>query len=345
MVKNSEKNVKKRKIGGFLGRKGKVVTEKLESLDEKLVLSAQKGAKLNGRVIVVYNPRSSQAGLVEMEVIDPARKLRGRVVGKFAVQPTNVDDNAKNLAKILLDGDRVVSAGGDGTATIALNGVMRSGKDVSLAVLPYGNFNDMARLFRVRNFAKAVAGEAVEAWPLEVSVNGKLWRYAMCYASVGMMAESAEVFDNAGVRKKLRAGRGRMVLSLFAMFKWWLKHRKKRFLSKFSLNGHKIEGKMTDYLAVNGKTVAKILKMKASYKKEQVFYGKTLKLSGFFRATWFFILGMSGKMKMTETSGDTLEFATPARVQVQAEGEYEKIEGVLKIEMKKAGKSMKMVRG
>ena len=101
-----------------------------------------------GRLILVLNPRSSQYAAVTREILEPARKLKGWTVGKFELDLGDVDENAARLAGILQDGDLVVAAGGDGTASVAVNGVMmaeegRSGvgvgarKRVTLAALGY----------------------------------------------------------------------------------------------------------------------------------------------------------------------------------------------------------------
>ena len=70
------------------------------------------------------------------------------MVGKFEVADTDVDDNSHRLAKVFRDDDLVIAAGGDGTATIAINGIMLSdAKNVRIGVLGFGNFNDTARSF------------------------------------------------------------------------------------------------------------------------------------------------------------------------------------------------------
>ena len=99
-----------------------------------------------GRLILVLNPRSSQYAAVTREILEPARKLKGWTVGKFELDLGDVDENAVRLAGILQDGDLVVAAGGDGTASVAVNGVMmaeegqsgvgeRARKRVTLAAL------------------------------------------------------------------------------------------------------------------------------------------------------------------------------------------------------------------
>lgn len=98
------------------------------------------------KLIIICNPRSSHYVDVQREVLAPARRLKGWLVGKYELKPTDVDDNAKELAKLLDDGDLAVAVGGDGTAAVVVNGIMQSGKDVTFAALGYGNFNDVARM-------------------------------------------------------------------------------------------------------------------------------------------------------------------------------------------------------
>ena len=107
------------------------------------------------RLVIVFNPRSSHYRQVKRDVLSKTTQLEGWMVGKFEVADTDVDDNAKRLAKVLLDDDLVVAAGGDGTANIAINGIMLSkAQRVRIGVLGYGNFNDTARTFGIRSLSK-----------------------------------------------------------------------------------------------------------------------------------------------------------------------------------------------
>ena len=76
------------------------------------------------RILIVFNPRSSRHADVEKEVLAPTKNLRGYIVGKYIVEDTNVDQNAAKFARLIKDGDLVISAGGDATAIIASNGVI-----------------------------------------------------------------------------------------------------------------------------------------------------------------------------------------------------------------------------
>lgn len=197
------------------------------------------------KLIVVYNPRSSKHAAVAREVLTPARKLSGWLMGKYEVRAMGLHENADELAKILNDGDLVVAAGGDGTAAMTANAVMRSGKDVALGVLGYGNFNDLARMLKAKRaveyggeFVGGVteiaerysAGKVKEIYPLEVKVDGKHWRYAPCYVSLGLFAESTAVFDEPKVREKLKTGKKSLIFSVWTLAKWYFRNRKREFL-------------------------------------------------------------------------------------------------------------------
>ena len=101
------------------------------------------------RLIIVYNPRSSRYAEVKRDVLSRTRELKGYMIGKYEVAPTNLNDNINKLAKIIKDDDLILSAGGDATGIIASNAIIESQKSAFLAALPYGNFNDLARTLRI----------------------------------------------------------------------------------------------------------------------------------------------------------------------------------------------------
>ena len=83
------------------------------------------------KILIIYNPRSSQHAAIEQEVLAPARQLNGWMVGKHAIKPTNYNDNVEQVARLVSDGDLIIVAGGDGTVSIAINGVLQSSRDVA----------------------------------------------------------------------------------------------------------------------------------------------------------------------------------------------------------------------
>lgn len=339
---------------------------------------------------VVYNPRSSHHAAVEAEVLAPARKVSGFLVGKYEIKQTSVEHNAEMLAGMLGDGDLVISAGGDGTAAIAANAVMKSEKEVTFAALGYGNFNDMARMLGVRRpveyggeylggiteiIEKFQEGTTREIYPLEVRVDGKHWRYAPCYVTAGLLAEASEIMDGDQVRKSLNTGKRGPLYSLMVAVIWYLKNKGRKFLPaafggsvdeakgsgeteapgeggrdfservEVRLNGEALAEGVTDYLAVNGPTVARLMKGGKWYLREEGFGSAVKRLGGFWRMVGFGLRSVILGLKLTETKGDVLEFSRPSAVEIQAEGEYQRLEGVSKIEIGKAKRGMKVVLG
>lgn len=330
------------------------------------------------KLLIVYNPRSSRAAEVEKEVLAPARELVGVMVGKYEVERTDVDKNAAKLAKLLKDGDMVLAAGGDATATIAANGILLSSRDVSLAVLPYGNFNDLARTLKTKSFEQ-VFGDLKQAgtenvksrddkmkgaklkdektknielknmtkklYPLEIIVDGKFFRYATCYITIGMTAEAVEIYDRPEVRKKLKKNFGRKVGSYVSLASWYFKNRRrKQFLPEFLLNGKLQDKRISDYAAVNGQSMARVMKGGEDYLKPKTFRSETDRLTNFWRLFRLMFLSIFVRVPGAETKGDVLEFVKPATVEIQAEGEYWVFRNVKKIEIRKAEKWLKVVQ-
>lgn len=313
------------------------------------------------KLIIVYNPRSSKAKAIEQEVLKPSRELKGWLLGKYQVKPTDVDDNARGLAKILSDGDLVVAAGGDGTAVIAVNGVMLSGKDVALGALGYGNFNDMARMLGVKRAVEYggeyvggvteiaqsfIDGKVREIYPLEVKVDGEHWRYAPCYVTLGLLAESVAVFDDEKVRKKLRTGKKGLVFSVWNLAKWYFRNRKRKFLPRGEIEARGVTQKFfegaTDYLAINGSSVAKVMRGGKNYRKAGEFRSGVVKLSGFFGLMWFMLRSAVVRIPGKKTRRDVIRFDEASEVEIHAEGEYQRLAGVKEIVVEKA-KALKVV--
>lgn len=315
----------------------------------------ENGKSRTRRVILVYNPRSSKAIHAKDAVMGPLREIPGIMFGKYEVKPTDVDDNAAELAKILVDGDIVIAAGGDGTATIGLNGCMLSDKAVRFMAVPFGNFNDMARTL------KYASGK--ELYPLEAKIDGKHYRYAACYFTIGMFAESTEIFDAEKTRKKLRKGNKGIGFSIRTLIKWYFKNKRKQFIPPFKYtstiktydrNGvFKIRVKVmnedeskgiSDYLAVNGVSVAKMMKGgKKYFEHKSDFLSTTGKLNKFFSLIPFMLKSILFGIPADITTEDTIVFPDYGDVEIQAEGEYKKLEHVGKIVISKSEKSIKIL--
>lgn len=283
------------------------------------------------RLVVVYNPRSTRQAVMRERALNELRDLRGYLVGKYEVKKAPLEQNARELAKILIDGDLVVAIGGDGTATMTLNAVMQAKKKVVLGELAYGNFNDLGMMIGVQGGMKEIvkryeAGETREVYPLDVEVDGKHWRYALGYVTVGMLAASTTIFEEPKVREKLKSGKTGRFFSIWTLAKWYFRQRhKEQWLPvDLTLNGQKIAGQ-TDYLAVNGPQVGGVMKGGDWYQQEGKFGSGVVRLAGLWGLIKFMFRSMTKGMPLVETEGDVLEFGETTEVMIQGEGEFAKV--------------------
>ena len=299
------------------------------------------------RILVVYNPRSSRYADVRADVIDRLCKLQGYIIGKYEVKKTNINDNVISLAKILKDDDLVISAGGDATGVISANAILKSSKNVALAVLPYGNFNDLSHTIGTKSLDGVLSNQNQldRFHPLEIIVDGQFYRYATCYVTIGMMGEAVKLYDTPKLRQKLKTNFGRKISSYTHLASWYFKNRhQKTFLPEFKLNGQLQPKKTSDYAAINGKYMARIMKGGEYYKDSKYFLSETDRLTSFWRLAKLMTKSIFHHIPGTKTKGDILKFTSPATIELQAEGEYTTFKNIHKIEIRKSKKCLKVVQ-
>lgn len=344
------------------------------------------------RLIIIYNPHSSRFSDVKKEVLDPVKNFKGCMVGKYEVEKTDLNTNIDKFSKLIKDGDIIVSAGGDATGIVASNGILKSGKDVTLAVLPYGNFNDLSRTLGTKKFddvfavasgrdpsfedrklgqtaprdaddpqgrapllaegARSCVSEkdrsgrpTSKLYPLEIIVDGKFFRYATCYVTIGMTAGAVELYNKPKMRKKLKKNFGRKVSSYTELASWYFKNRhKKQFLPEFKLNGVLQHKKTSDYAAINGRSMARIMKGGGNYKDPKIFRSETDRLTNFWRLAKLMVKSIFFRVPGSETTEDIIEFVKPATVEIQTEGESQEFQNIKKIEIRKSKKCLKIIK-
>lgn len=298
----------------------------------------------------MYSPRSTRFGEVQRKVVEPARKLKGWMICKFEVEEAPVRENAARLAAILRKDDLVLSAGGDGTAAMCLNAIVESGTLATLAVMPFGNFNDFAETLGRMSFERIVRkfeeGGYIDFYPMEVKVNEKHYIYSGMYFSVGLMAETASVMKKPSVRRKLAKARNRMSFSARKTFFWLLrnKHRRDFLPEGLMINGENVVKITTDYVAMNGNSMIGLVPGGVWYRTPTQFWSGTMRNRSVLRMFFKFVKAMEGELPGGLTSCDVLEFPEACRVFAHAEGENEKLEGVRTIEIAKNGKSLRVIK-
>ena len=296
------------------------------------------------RLVLVYNPNSSHFKKMEKKVLRPARKSELFDLVEYQVKKVVVERNVTALVKILKKGDLVVSMGGDGTATMTLNAILKSEKEgITFGVLGYGNFNDVAMTIgsaSLEDIINTIAvGESREVWPVECHLDGKLWRYGLGYFTVGMMAEACSTFEERKNRKELKRGDKSVIFSVWRLFKWWRENRKKNFLPEvIKVNGEE-EKKRSDILVLNGRRMGKLIKggMYAIRPDEMLFYaGKMRSWVGIL--TFMFRSMLFGMPSETRRRAE-IEFDKKTEVTIQGEGEFKRAK-VKKIEFIKSKKAV-----
>lgn len=299
------------------------------------------------RLILVYNPNSSNYRRVKKNILDDRAEIfRDYKLDEYTIKKIGFENNVKNLTKIIKDNDILLALGGDATAAITANAIMESKKDATLAVLPYGNFNDLARTLGTMKLSDlGLTAPSAVLYPLSIYVDGKFWRYATCYVTIGMTAEAVELFDRPKFRKYMQKGHKSSWRSYLELAKWYFKNRhSKIFLPEFTINGEKTVRKASDYAALSGKSMCRVMKGGEDYTKPKIFRSKALKTISFPR---LFILMTKSILHRTpgiETTGDILEFKSPATVELQAEGEYQIFKNVKTIEVKKGPRCLKVIQ-
>ncbi|MDO4752641.1 MAG: diacylglycerol kinase family protein [Candidatus Saccharibacteria bacterium] len=314
------------------------------------------------RLILVYNPNSSNYCRVKKNILDQKTKLFAeKNLTDYTIKKIGFENNVKNLQKELKNGDICLSLGGDATAAITANAIMSSQKDVTLAVLPYGNFNDLARTLgtmkledlNVHKRTSATNREgtaskpfksASRLYPLEIYVDGKFWRYATCYVTIGMTAEAVELFDEPKFRKYMQKGHKSSWRSYLELAKWYFKNRRKKvFLPEFTINKNSTVKKASDYAALSGKSMCRVMKGGDDWKKPYIFRSAALKTISFPRLFILMAKSILHRTPGSDTKGDLLEFKEPATVELQAEGEYQTFKNIKKIKVKKGNQCLKVI--
>ncbi|MBQ7802300.1 hypothetical protein IJ380_00305 [Candidatus Saccharibacteria bacterium] len=301
------------------------------------------------RLIIVYNPRSTRFPEVEREVISRARKLKGWVVLKFEVPEESVQKASEKLSGIIRKDDLVLSAGGDGTATMVLNAILKSEKRATMGAMGFGNFNDFSETLGNESFNKIIKrfeeGKFENFYPLEIKINEKFYGFSGMYFSVGMMAEATRIFEKKKNRKRIRKTKNRLQFVANRAFFWYLKNkRRKDFLPEgVKLNGEKLLKNTTDYLALNGREIASLIPAEGWTERKKVFWSGEMRNRNLFRALKIFVRALEEELPGGETTGDVLEFPVPATVFVHAEGEGGEVRNVKKIEVSKFERNIRVV--
>lgn len=291
------------------------------------------------RLVISHNPHSSRASEVQQHVFDRL-DAAGYAYTAIEVQQAHLDDNIARLAPLIRPGDIVLSAAGDGSAHATAHAVMAASQPgVELGFLAYGNFNDLPNTLN----SKATLRDPVafleqatpkDIWPIHVSVDDTPLRSALLYASIGWTASAASQFDDPKIRYAITNGEAGVLRSLWRTSLYYLKTRHHSNLPPLQYEGKTY--KVTDLLFANGLTVARLFKTGQRYFEQPVFLFRMLNVRWVLPNVPFLLAGLLGSMSGQKVSSAVVDFEQPMSGLLQCDGEVVQLEGVGRVEVKKA---------
>lgn len=111
---------------------------------------------MRNSVLVLYNPTARKGKITKyFPYIESRLKTKYKKVDFIGSESAeDLKEQAKNNAGLY---DLIIIAGGDGSLHLAVNGIKESGKNPTLAFLPYGTVNDVCHTLRMSyNMRKAM---------------------------------------------------------------------------------------------------------------------------------------------------------------------------------------------
>jgi diacylglycerol kinase family enzyme len=295
------------------------------------------------RIVFISNPRSSNHRKVKQQILNALKKQVGELV-EYKIVHTFYEDNVERISKLLEDGDLVIAAGGDGTASIVGNGIIASGKrSVTLGVLGYGNFNDLAtslngRHARVEQLLDAK--KKVDFYPVGIALNGKHFRYSFMYADIGLVAGAVNEFEKAPERGRLQRGWANQFLSFMALLPYYLKNKRRYQLPESSLGAKKL----TDFFVVNGDRMAKFKIGRGFTGSAEMFGVFSLNTSSLLKNVPFTWHSVRGHMQLKHTKNYEVSFTQAVNIDFQSDGEYRELKSVKTICFTKPKTPVKVIK-
>jgi diacylglycerol kinase (ATP) len=176
------------------------------------------------KVFLIYNPTSGQRRKKREEQIAQVNAVfRAAGIGTEICATKHAGSAIEQTRQAVLAGfETVIACGGDGTLNEALNGIMSSGKQATLGVVPLGSGNLLASDLRLPSDPLAAARILLRSQPREIQPGvitsstpaGPDKRYFFVAAGVG---SDAELMYRTAVEAKERWGRNAYFLEMARM--------------------------------------------------------------------------------------------------------------------------------
>jgi hypothetical protein len=157
---------------------------------------------------VVFAPNSTRAKEYFKKVRPSLIKIAGEQKATFseiALDDLPYFEARELIEQRLMPGDLLVAAGGDGAAQVSFDAAFRS-SNVTLAVLPMGNGNDLSRAWngRATNPSKILNGQIRDFYPLDVRIDDKESIALASYLTLGATVVLTDFLNQEIARNRRR---------------------------------------------------------------------------------------------------------------------------------------------
>ena len=140
------------------------------------------------KLLFVYNPHSGKCQILThlAEIIDIFTKGGYEVTA----HPTQARDDAmETVRRRAADFDLIVSSGGDGTTNETIKGIMESGCNIPVGIIPAGTMNDFASSIGIPKYMPDAARVIAGGTPRYVDIGAFNGRYFTYVAGFGAFTE------------------------------------------------------------------------------------------------------------------------------------------------------------
>lgn len=279
------------------------------------------------KLIIVQNPTSTRAALIEEKVFAPLHE-HDIAYEVYHTQFKDTEDNIAAMREAIPDNSTVINAAGDGTAMQLVNAALRDRKDITFGFVPLGNFNDIARTHVDRNqtIIDIIDAPTTPLRPLTIERDGEYWRHAPAYMTMGWTALAASEFGGAESREAMQDTPRSLKLakSLAQLAGNYFTYRDTKLPAFQINNGYRYEDS-TDILAVNNPRVGSIVRSNDFYPSQNYFGMRAdIDVSKIMPNIPFGLKAISGYTPLERAEQMSINFLDrAAHVPVQTEGEFE----------------------
>lgn len=294
------------------------------------------------RLVIIHNPNSTRARRVGREVFDVLDSAEVEYT-PLATKSPGAEDNIDDMREFIRDGDRIVVAAGDGTSMQAVNAVVREGhKESVLGFLPFGNFRDLASVhpLKTADLVPSVGDSPLSIetlHPLTLDVNGKYRRDIPSYFTMGWTALAASEFGNQKSREKIKSAPEsiKLLSSLWQLGGNYLAHRGE-FLPPFHTSRSAlVQEAVSDVMAVNSPRVGRIVRFPLPFGAMDEFGFRQINVFSLQEAIPFGLKALASRADTELMKDIDIVFESPSDVPIQTEGEFEFLEDVSSLSIRK----------